>query len=75
MIQLLFLLLQRDLTDVMIPCHIAGMDEPLLLSITAKVEWLQIAYAIQDSPNLPLVLPYIYICQVSLHDITVPAHI
>lgn len=39
--------------DVILPCHVSGIDEPLLLSITAKVEGLQIAYAIQDSPNMP----------------------
>lgn len=41
--------------DIILPCHVAGMDEPLLLSISASVENVQIAYAIQDSPNLPLV--------------------
>mgnify|MGYP001793056774 CR=1 FL=1 len=45
--------MQVDITDVILPCHIAGMDEPLLLSITAHVEGLQIAYAMQQSPNQP----------------------
>lgn len=48
-------ILQVDIKDVIIPCHIDGMVEPLLLSITADVEGLQVAYAIQDSPHQPYV--------------------
>jgi len=49
-VECLFCNFQGDLVGLVVPCHVSGMDAPLLLSISAKVSALSVTYGVADDP-------------------------